>query len=269
VWPSAISLAQQLLQRPELVAGKKVADLGAGLGVAGIAAALAGAAEVVLLDREPLALQCALLSGAASRLQSVQGLEGVQLQQLAAAQQQQQQHGASSFGDTAAEVPPQQQQHAASHELLQLAQLYVQQRAQQLQQQQQEQQQELLHSDGRAKTSSSSSSSSSHNHSAPGNTSSRSSSSSTGVLRASTFDWSSQTVPERFDVVLACDGEQRMLQNFLVYQSHQCPASSVSAVVRLHASLGWCTAARGVKQAFQQLHSPTMCIKVFNYVVIT
>jgi hypothetical protein len=116
----------------------------------------------------------------------------------------------------------------------------VQQRAQQLQQQQQEQQQELLHSDGRAKTSSSSSSSS-HNHSAPGNTSSRSSSSSSsssgGVLRASTFDWSSQTVPERFDVVLACDGEQRMLRNFLVYQSHQCPASSVSAIVRLHAAL--------------------------------
>ena len=42
MWPSAIALAQQLLQRPQLVAGKKVADLGAGLGVAGIAAALAG-----------------------------------------------------------------------------------------------------------------------------------------------------------------------------------------------------------------------------------
>jgi predicted nicotinamide N-methyase len=45
VWPSAIALAQQLLQRPQLVAGKKVADLGAGLGVAGIAAALAGGAS--------------------------------------------------------------------------------------------------------------------------------------------------------------------------------------------------------------------------------
>ena len=66
VWPSAVALAHQLLARPELVAGARVADLGAGLGVAGLAAALAGAAEVVLLDREPLALQCAALSAAAT-----------------------------------------------------------------------------------------------------------------------------------------------------------------------------------------------------------
>ncbi|KXZ50506.1 hypothetical protein GPECTOR_16g681 [Gonium pectorale] len=67
-WPSAIALAATLLQRPELVAGRTVADLGAGLGLAGIAAALAGAREVVLLDREPLALQCGLLSAAATGL---------------------------------------------------------------------------------------------------------------------------------------------------------------------------------------------------------
>ncbi|KAG2488612.1 hypothetical protein HYH03_012929 [Edaphochlamys debaryana] len=67
-WPSAIALAATLLRRPELVRGKVVADLGAGLGLAGLAAALAGAREVVLLDREPLALQCALLSAAASGL---------------------------------------------------------------------------------------------------------------------------------------------------------------------------------------------------------
>ena len=42
VWPSAIALAQMLLQRPQLVAGRKVCDLGCGLGVGGIAAALAG-----------------------------------------------------------------------------------------------------------------------------------------------------------------------------------------------------------------------------------
>ena len=44
-WPSAVALAAALLERPELVAGKTVADLGAGLGLAGIAAALAGAAQ--------------------------------------------------------------------------------------------------------------------------------------------------------------------------------------------------------------------------------
>ncbi|GFH15915.1 uncharacterized protein HaLaN_12240, partial [Haematococcus lacustris] len=43
-WPSAIALASALLARPHLVRGKRVADLGSGLGVAGIAAALAGAA---------------------------------------------------------------------------------------------------------------------------------------------------------------------------------------------------------------------------------
>ena len=42
-WPSAVALAAALLQRPELVAGKTVAELGAGLGLAGIAAAMAGA----------------------------------------------------------------------------------------------------------------------------------------------------------------------------------------------------------------------------------
>ncbi|KAK9829936.1 hypothetical protein WJX72_008749 [[Myrmecia] bisecta] len=65
-WPSAVALAQEILERPELVRGKRVCELGAGLGVAAIAAAKAGAAEVVVLDREPLALQCALLSAVAS-----------------------------------------------------------------------------------------------------------------------------------------------------------------------------------------------------------
>ena len=67
-WPSALAMAEQLLARPELVAGRAVAELGAGLGLAGLAAAAAGAAEVVLLDREPLALVCALLNAALNGL---------------------------------------------------------------------------------------------------------------------------------------------------------------------------------------------------------
>ena len=42
LWPSAIALAQLVLQQPELVRGKRVCDIGCGLGLAGIAAALAG-----------------------------------------------------------------------------------------------------------------------------------------------------------------------------------------------------------------------------------
>ncbi len=41
-WPSAAALAAQLLQAPQLVRGRAVAELGAGLGLAGLAAALAG-----------------------------------------------------------------------------------------------------------------------------------------------------------------------------------------------------------------------------------
>lgn len=41
-WPSAIALAQLILQNPDLVRGKRVCDIGCGLGLAGIAAALSG-----------------------------------------------------------------------------------------------------------------------------------------------------------------------------------------------------------------------------------
>lgn len=46
VWPSALALARLILQNPKLVAGKSVCDIGAGLGLTGIAAALAGELHV-------------------------------------------------------------------------------------------------------------------------------------------------------------------------------------------------------------------------------
>jgi predicted nicotinamide N-methyase len=44
-----------LLDRPGLVQGKTIVDLGAGSGIAALAAARAGAARVVALDRDPCA----------------------------------------------------------------------------------------------------------------------------------------------------------------------------------------------------------------------
>ena len=56
-WASGLALARWLAEKPEWVAGKRVLDFGAGSGVAAIAAAKAGAAEVVACDLDPLALE--------------------------------------------------------------------------------------------------------------------------------------------------------------------------------------------------------------------
>lgn len=55
-WASGLVLARWLAARPEWVFGKRVLDFGAGSGVAAIAAAQAGAAEVVACDLDPVAL---------------------------------------------------------------------------------------------------------------------------------------------------------------------------------------------------------------------
>ncbi len=59
-WGSGQALARFILDRPERVAGCSVVDFGAGGGVAGIAAARAGAARVVAVDRDPDARSAAL-----------------------------------------------------------------------------------------------------------------------------------------------------------------------------------------------------------------
>lgn len=48
-WPSAAALAEKIIDKPHLVKGCRVCDLGAGLGIAGIAAALAGLEQPVFL----------------------------------------------------------------------------------------------------------------------------------------------------------------------------------------------------------------------------
>ena len=68
LWPSSIALAENLLKQPKLAVGRRVIDVGCGLGLGGVAAALAGACAVVLADREVLALRCALLTSQANGL---------------------------------------------------------------------------------------------------------------------------------------------------------------------------------------------------------
>lgn len=58
-WGSGQALARHLLDHPELVRGLRVVDLGTGSGVAAIAAARAGAREVVAVDIDPTARRAA------------------------------------------------------------------------------------------------------------------------------------------------------------------------------------------------------------------
>lgn len=56
-WASGQVLARYLLDHPELVSNKRVLDFGCGSGVVAIAAALAGARQVIACDSDPLALE--------------------------------------------------------------------------------------------------------------------------------------------------------------------------------------------------------------------
>lgn len=54
-WASGLVLSRYILDHPELVRAKRVVDFGCGSGVVAIAAARAGAAEVVACDIDPVA----------------------------------------------------------------------------------------------------------------------------------------------------------------------------------------------------------------------
>lgn len=54
-WPGGQALARYILDHPETVAGKRVLDFAAGCGIAGIAAARAGAVTVEAAETDPLA----------------------------------------------------------------------------------------------------------------------------------------------------------------------------------------------------------------------
>ena len=54
-WASGQVLAKYILKHPDLVRGKRIVDFGCGSGVVAIAAALAGARQVIACDLDPLA----------------------------------------------------------------------------------------------------------------------------------------------------------------------------------------------------------------------
>lgn len=70
-WASGQWMAHALLQTPALVAGKRVLDFGAGSGVAGIAAARAGAGEVVFCDIDDDAIQSCVLNARANGVENL------------------------------------------------------------------------------------------------------------------------------------------------------------------------------------------------------
>jgi predicted nicotinamide N-methyase len=65
-WAGGQALARHLLDCPALVAGRSVLDLGAGSGLAGIAAMKAGAARVLAADTDPFALAAIALNARAN-----------------------------------------------------------------------------------------------------------------------------------------------------------------------------------------------------------
>jgi len=64
VWPAALLMAEYFGEHPETAMGKTVLDLGCGGGIAGLAAAKAGASLVIANDVDPAALAMAELNAA-------------------------------------------------------------------------------------------------------------------------------------------------------------------------------------------------------------
>lgn len=67
-WASGQALARYLLDHPEHVRGLRVLDIGSGSGVAAIAAARAGAREVIAVDIDPTARSAAQLNARHNRV---------------------------------------------------------------------------------------------------------------------------------------------------------------------------------------------------------
>jgi len=65
-WAGGLALARHLARQPQLVANRRVLDFGAGSGLLAIAAAKAGAREVLAVDSDPLARAAIALNAEAN-----------------------------------------------------------------------------------------------------------------------------------------------------------------------------------------------------------
>jgi predicted nicotinamide N-methyase len=65
-WAGGQALARHLLDNPDLVRGRRVADIGCGGGIVAIAAAMAGATSVAAIDVEVFAVEACRLNAAAN-----------------------------------------------------------------------------------------------------------------------------------------------------------------------------------------------------------
>jgi predicted nicotinamide N-methyase len=72
-WPGGQVLARHVLDSPEVVAGRRVLDLGSGSGLVAIAAALAGAAEVVASEIDEFGTTAITLNA------QVNGVDGIRV----------------------------------------------------------------------------------------------------------------------------------------------------------------------------------------------
>lgn len=65
-WPGGQGLARHVLDHPQLVRGRRVLDVASGSGIAALAAALAGATEVLASDVDPIARTAIALNAEAN-----------------------------------------------------------------------------------------------------------------------------------------------------------------------------------------------------------
>jgi predicted nicotinamide N-methyase len=70
-WGGGVALARHILDHPELVAGRRVLDLGSGSGLVGIAAAKAGASGVICADIDPYAIAVTLMNATENEVELV------------------------------------------------------------------------------------------------------------------------------------------------------------------------------------------------------